>query len=111
MKDIVKQNNLKVISYSFYESLYEKFHCIKPIKHKCFNKDYDSHPLRNPYQQRSILIMIDGTPHDWLQNGRKSSLLLAINDYYCNYTNQKYLMSQNKSIHYIIHIYIISYIQ
>ena len=24
--------------------------------------------------------MIDGTPHDWFQNGRKSSLHLAIDD-------------------------------
>ena len=31
MTKIVKENNLKVRSYSFYESLYEKFHWIKPI--------------------------------------------------------------------------------
>ena len=80
IKDIVKQNNLKVRSYSFYESLYEKFHWIKPIKHKCFSKEYDSHPLREPSPQTGILIMIDGTPHDWFQNGRKSSLHLAIDD-------------------------------
>ena len=80
MAKIVKDNNLKVRSYSFYESLYEKFHWIKPIKHRCFNKDYDSHPLREPSPQRGILIMIDGTPHDWFQNGRKSSLHLAIDD-------------------------------
>lgn len=64
MKDIVKQNNLKVRSYSFYESLYEKFNWVKPIKHKCFNKEYDSHPLREPSPQRGTLIMTDGTPHD-----------------------------------------------
>ena len=80
MVKIVKENNLKVRSYSFYESLYEKFHWIKPIAHRCFNKDYDSHPLREPSPQRGILIMIDGTPHDWFQNGRKSSLHLAIDD-------------------------------
>lgn len=80
MKDIVKQNNLKIRSYSFYESLYDKFHWVKPIKHRCFNKEYDSHPLREPSPQRGILIMIDGTPHDWFQNGRKSSLHLAIDD-------------------------------
>lgn len=80
MKDIVKENNLKKRSYSFYESLYEKFHWIKPIKHKCFNKEYEAHPLREPSPQRGILIMIDGTPHDWFQNGRKSSLHIAIDD-------------------------------
>ena len=42
MAKIVKENNLKVRSYSFYESLYEKFHWVKPIKHKCFNKEYES---------------------------------------------------------------------
>ena len=80
MKDVVKENNLKVRSYSFYESLYERFHWIKPIKHKCFNKEYETHPLREPSPKRGILIMIDGTPHDWFQNGRKSSLHLAIDD-------------------------------
>ena len=80
MAKIVKENNLKVRSYSFYESLYEKFHWIKPIAHRCFNKEYDSHHLREPSPQRGILIMIDGTPHDWFQNGRKSSLHLAIDD-------------------------------
>ena len=71
MTKVVKENNLKVRSYSFYESLYERFKWIKPIKHKCFNKEYDSHPLREPSPQRGILIMIDGTPHDWFQNSRK----------------------------------------
>ena len=80
MAKIVKDNNLKVRSYSFYESLYEKLHWIKPIAHRCFNKDYEIHPLREPSPQRGILIMIDGTPHDWFQNGRKSSLHLAIDD-------------------------------
>lgn len=31
MAKIVKENNLKIRSYSFYESLYEKFHWINPI--------------------------------------------------------------------------------
>ena len=80
MKNIVEENKLKFRSYSFYESLYEKFHWVKPIKHKCFNKEYETHPLREPSPRRGILIMIDGTPHDWFQNGRKSSLHLAIDD-------------------------------
>lgn len=80
MSKIVKENNLKIRSYSFYESLYEKFKWVKPVKHKCFNKEYETHPLREPSPQRGVLIMIDGTPHDWFQNGRKSSLHLAIDD-------------------------------
>lgn len=75
-----KKNNLKERSYSFYESLYEKFHWIKLNKHKCFNKEYETHPLREPSPQRDILIMIDGTPHDWFQNGKKLSLHIAIDD-------------------------------
>ena len=35
-------------------------------------------PLREPSPRRGILIMIDGTPHDWFQNGRKSSLHLEM---------------------------------
>ncbi len=46
MRKIVKDNNLKIRSYSFFESLYERFNWVKPIKHKSFNKDYDKHPLR-----------------------------------------------------------------
>ena len=80
MSKIIKDNNLKGRSYSFFESLYEKYHWVKPIKHKCFNKEYDSHPLREPSPQRGILIMIDGTPHDWFSNGKKFSLHLAIDD-------------------------------
>ena len=80
MIKVVKEYNLKVRSYSFYESLYEKFHWVKPIKHKCPTKEYETHPLREPSPQRGILIMIDGTPHDWFQNGKKSSLHLAIDD-------------------------------
>ena len=60
MAKIVKENNLKVRSYSFYESLFKRFHWVKPIKHRCFNKEYDCHPLREPSPQRGILIMIDG---------------------------------------------------
>lgn len=51
MAKIVKENNLKVRSYSFYESLFERFHWVKPIAHRCFNKEYDSHPLREPSPQ------------------------------------------------------------
>ena len=80
MSALVKENNLEVRSYSFYESLYERFKWVKPIKHKCFNKEYETHPLRAPSPQRGILIMIDGTPHDWFCSDKKSSLHLAIDD-------------------------------
>lgn len=80
MIQIVKSNNLQERSYSFFEKLYRKEGWKSTIKHKCFNKEYDRHPLREPSPSRGILIMIDGTPHDWFNNGRKSSLHIAIDD-------------------------------
>ena len=80
MSKIVKDNNLKVRSYSFFENFYRKEGWNSPVKHKSFNKDYETHPLREPSPKRGILIMIDGTPHDWFQNGKKFSLHLAIDD-------------------------------
>ena len=80
MIKIVKENDLQKRSYSFFENLYRKEGWKSTIKHKCFNKEYDRHPLREPSPKRGILIMIDGTPHDWFNNGRKSSLHIAIDD-------------------------------
>jgi len=42
MKKEVRENNLKLRSYSFFETLYRKEGWKSPIKHKCFNKDYES---------------------------------------------------------------------
>lgn len=80
MIKIVKENDLQKRSYSFFENLYRKEGWKSTIKHKCFNKEYDRHPLRELSPKRGILIMIDGTPHDWFNNGRKSSLHIAIDD-------------------------------
>ena len=80
MIKVVKLNNLQKRSYSFFENLYRKEGWKSTIKHKCFNKEYERHPLREPSPRRGILIMIDGTPHDWFNNGRKSSLHIAIDD-------------------------------
>ena len=80
MKNIVIENRLKKRSYSFFETLYKEEKWVSPIKHKEFAKNYISHPLREPSPKRGILIMIDGTPHDWFQNGIKFSLHLAIDD-------------------------------
>ena len=80
MIKIVKENDLQKRSYSFFENLYRKEGWKSTIKHKCFNKEYERHHLREPSPRRGILIMIDGTPHDWFNNGRKSSLHIAIDD-------------------------------
>ena len=65
--------------------MHNKEYALKLVQDKIngLNKEYDSHPLREPSPQRGILIMIDGTPHDWFQSGKKSSLHLAIYDATC----------------------------
>ena len=80
MESIIEENNLKIRSYSFFDNLYKKEGWVSPIKHKEFSKNYINHPLREPSPRRGILIMIDGTPHDWFSNGKKFSLHLAIDD-------------------------------
>ena len=78
-KDDVIKYGLKLRSKSFFTSLYKKEGWKTPIKHKCF-KGKDIHSLREPMPRRGILIMTDGTPHDWFDNGKKFSLHLTIDD-------------------------------
>ena len=76
----VKKYNLKVRSKSFFQQLYKKEGWKSPIKHKCFIGNKQVHSLRVPSPRRGILIMVDGTPHDWFSNGKKFSLHMAIDD-------------------------------
>ena len=76
----VKKYNLKIRSKSFFQQLFKKEGWKSPIKHKCFKGDKKVHSLRDPSPRRGILIMIDGTPHDWFGNGKKFSLHMAIDD-------------------------------
>ena len=79
-QDDVKKYNLKVRSKSFFQQLYKKEGWKSPVKHKSFKNDSNQHPLRDPSPRRGILIMTDGTPHDWFQNGKMWSLHLAVDD-------------------------------
>lgn len=79
-QDDVKKYNLKVRSKSFFQQLYKKEGWKSPIKHKCFKNDKDNHPLRDPMPRRGMLVMTDGTPHDWFQNGNKFSLHMTLDD-------------------------------
>ena len=79
-QDDVKNYNLKVRSKSFFQQLYKKEGWKSPIKHKCFNNKKDNHPLRDPMPRRGMLIMTDGTPHDWFGNGNKFSLHMTLDD-------------------------------
>ena len=80
MASEVKEYNLKVRSESFFQQLYKKEGWKSPIKHKCFKGEKENHPLRDPSPRRGILIIVDGTPHDWFGNGKKFSLHMAIDD-------------------------------
>ena len=77
--DDIYKFKLKKRSYSFFKDFYRNNGYKSPRKHRCF-KGKNSHPLREPSPRRGILIMIDGTPHDWFENGKKFSLHLAIDD-------------------------------
>lgn len=76
----VKKYNLKKRSESFFQQLYKHEGWTSPIKHKCFKGDKYAHPLREPSPRRGILVMTDGTPHDWFQNGNPFSLHMTLDD-------------------------------
>ena len=79
-QDDLKKYNLKLRSKSFFQQLYKKEGWKSPIKHKCFKNDKLVHSLREPMPRRGILIMTDGTPHDWFGNGKKFSLHMTLDD-------------------------------
>ena len=79
-QDDVKKYNLKVRSKSFFQQLYKKERWKSPVKHKSFKNDSNQHPLRDPSPRRGILIMTDGTPHDWFGNGKLFSLHMTLDD-------------------------------
>jgi len=78
LEDVYKYG-LKQRSYYFFQNIYHCNNISSPKRHRCF-KGKNAHPLREPSSRRGILIMIDGTPHDWFENGKKFSLHLAIDD-------------------------------
>ena len=88
MNQIVIKYNLKQRSYSFFQSLFKKMKWKSPFKHRVKGKK-QKHTLRDPMPKRGMLVMIDGTPHDWFNNGKSFSLHLAIDDatgeYLCGY--------------------------
>ena len=79
-QDDVKKYNLKVRSKSFFQQLYKKEGWKSPVKHKSFKNDSNQHLLRDPSPRRGILIMTDGTPHDWFGNGKLFSLHMTLDD-------------------------------
>lgn len=88
MKKDVENNNLKKRSYKFFQELFRAQGWKSPFKYRS-KKNKSTHTLRKPMAKRGMLVMIDGTPHDWFQNGNVFSLHLAIDDatgeYLCGY--------------------------
>ena len=78
LEDVYKYN-LKKRSYSFFKNFYHRYGYKSTRKHRCFNSK-NTHPLREPSSKKGFLVMIDGTPHDWFENGNQFSLHLAIDD-------------------------------
>ncbi len=79
MQGDVKKYNLKKRSKSFFQQLYKNEGWKSPIKHRNF-KGKNVHLLREPSPRRGMLIMTDGTPHDWFGNGVKFSLHMTLDD-------------------------------
>jgi len=79
-KDDVIKYNLKKRSKSFFRQMYIDNGWKSPIKRKSYTSDYPIHHLRDAMPKRGMLIQIDGTPHDWFDNGEKHCLHLAIDD-------------------------------
>lgn len=80
MKEKVKKFKLKKRSKSFFQHLYKSEGWKSPIKHKRFKGKADVFSLREPSPRTGMLIMTDGTPRDWFENGNQFSLHLTLDD-------------------------------
>lgn len=79
-KNDVRKYGLKPRSKSFFRSLFIKQGWKSPVKRRK-SKGYGSaHPLRERAPRRGMLVQIDGTPYDWLNDGNVYCLHLAIDD-------------------------------
>ena len=76
----VKHYHLKKRSYSWYQSLFHKMNWKSPIKHKKAKGISRPFTIRTPRPRRGELVQLDGTPHDWFNDGNKLCLHLAVDD-------------------------------
>ena len=76
----VKRYHLKKRSYSWYQNLFHKMNWKSPIKHKSSKKPDIHFAIRPPRPRRGELVQLDGTPHDWFNDGQKLCLHLAVDD-------------------------------
>ena len=76
----VKKYKLVKRSYSFFQRLFKQLNWKSIRRHRSTSTRKVLHLIRDPMPRRGILIQIDGTPHDWLNNGESYCLHMAVDD-------------------------------
>ena len=76
----IKKYKLVRRSYSFFQKLFKKLKWKSPRKHRSNSSKQVLHTIREPMPRRGMLIQIDGTPHDWFNNGERYCLHMAVDD-------------------------------
>ena len=78
--DDVIRYHLKPRSESWFRSLFIKEGWRSPKQHRNSKREQRQHLLRQPSARKGALVQIDGTPHDWFNDGRMYCLHLAVDD-------------------------------
>lgn len=76
----VQHYHLKRRSYSWYQNLFHTMNWKSPVKHKKAKTGSRPHTIRPPRPREGELVQVDGTPHDWFNDGNKLCLHLAVDD-------------------------------
>lgn len=76
----VEMYHLKARSISFFQRLYKENRWSSPVKHRSHKRDTPLHPLRDKSPRAGMLVQVDGTPFDWLNDGRMFTLHMAVDD-------------------------------
>lgn len=76
----VRKYKLVRRSYSFFQRLFKSLKWKSIRKHRSNSSRKELHLVRDPMPRRGMLIQIDGTPHDWFDNGELYCLHMAVDD-------------------------------
>lgn len=76
----VRKYKLVRRSYSFFQRLFKSLKWKSIRKHRSDSSRRILHLIREPMPRRGMLIQIDGTPHDWFNNGEQYCLHMAVDD-------------------------------
>ena len=80
MKEEIEKYGLKARSRSWFRKLFIKEGWKSPLNREIRTDGRSRHPIRKPRDTRGELVQIDGTPYDWLGDGRMYTLHLAVDD-------------------------------